>query len=200
MGRRSGVPIPLAHPSLYAPDEFRIADHTPVLVDLELASEVPVSASARAFGHLVLVNSAGLKAGRFRIAHGFRDHARTRRRGAQPQGSITVLIRRTEADGLHYYLVRAPTVATLTTTPGSGQATLTAPARIWDITRTSFPRVVEMNASIRISMDDNDEPGVLSDTLGVTVLNRQGALWFSSRWNGSKTVEQPIDSGNVRVR
>jgi hypothetical protein len=49
-------------------------------------------------------------------------------------------------------------------------------------------------------MDDNDEPGVLSDTLGVTVLNRQGALWFSSSWNGSKTVEQPIDGGKVRVR
>jgi hypothetical protein len=53
-----------------------------------------------------------------------------------------------------------------------------------DISRSSFPRVVDLNASIRVSMDDNGDPGVFSDTLGVTVLNRQGALWFSNRWNG----------------
>jgi hypothetical protein len=47
-----------------------------------------------------------------------------------PQGGITVLFRRTEADGPHYYLVWAASVATLTTNASSRQATVTAPARI----------------------------------------------------------------------
>jgi hypothetical protein len=159
-----------------------------------------VSALARAAGHLTLVNSAGLKAGDAGSRMGFVMYARIGKPGTKPQGSITVFVRRTEADGLHHYLVRSPSVATLITDPASGQATLAAPARIWDVTRPLFPRVVDLNGSIRVTMDDNGHPGVLSDTLGVTVLNRQGALWFTSYWDGSKTVEQLIESGNVHVR
>jgi len=48
-------------------------------------------------------------------------------------------------------------------------------------------------------MDDNGEPGVLADTIGITVWNKQGALFFSTSWDGTKTIEQPIAGGNVLV-
>ena len=38
-------------------------------------------------------------------------------------------------------------------------------------------------------MTDKGEPGS-SDTIGITVWNKSGGLWFSSNWNGTKTVEQ----------
>ena len=65
--------------SLYAADEFRMSDHNPVIVDLALDAESDGSSPANAFGHLLLVNSAGLKAGdtarrcTLRSASGTRD-------------------------------------------------------------------------------------------------------------------------------
>ncbi len=38
------------------------------------------------------------------------------------------------------------------------------------------------------------------DGLGITVWNRSNQLWFSSNWDGTKTVDQTIAAGDVRVR
>ena len=38
------------------------------------------------------------------------------------------------------------------------------------------------------------------DTLGVTVWNKSGGLWFSSSWSGTRTVEQSLAGGNLVVR
>ncbi len=186
--------------SLYAPDEFRIADHNPVLVDLSLTPTVDLTALVRAGGHLVLANSAGLKAGDFGSQTGFVVHARTVRFAMKPWGGASILWRRTEPDGLHTYLLIATSVTTLITNGVSGQGTLLAQGRTWDVTRPHLPRLIDLRSSVRITMDDNGEPGVLADTIGITVWNKQGALFFSTNWNGTTTSEQPIAGGNVRVR
>ena len=49
--------------NLYAADEFRVADHNPVVIDLSLDAGNDGSSSVRAFGSLLLASSAGLKAG-----------------------------------------------------------------------------------------------------------------------------------------
>ena len=46
-------------------DQFRIADHDPVLVDLALTVDVETTTAVNAGGYLVLANSAGIKAGDF---------------------------------------------------------------------------------------------------------------------------------------
>ena len=48
-------------------------------------------------------------------------------------------------------------------------------------------------------MTDKGESGS-ADTTGVTVWNKSGGLWFSSNWNGIKTVEQLLAGGNLVVR
>ena len=48
-------------------------------------------------------------------------------------------------------------------------------------------------------MDDNGDPGS-TDTIGITVWDKNGGLWFSSRWSGTTTVEQRLDGGNLKVR
>jgi hypothetical protein len=38
-----------------------------------------------------------------------------------------------------------------------------------------------------------------SDTIGITVWNKSGGLWFASNWNGTKTTEQALAGGNLSV-
>jgi hypothetical protein len=47
-------------------------------------------------------------------------------------------------------------------------------------------------------MTDKGEPGS-SDTIGITIWNKSGGLWFASNWNGTKTVEQTLAAGNLKV-
>jgi hypothetical protein len=82
----------------------------------------------------------------------------------------------------------------------SGKATIAAQARIVDITAPTAPVLVDPQASLRLTVDDNGSPGASADTIGITVWNRQGQLWFSSNWDGMKTIEQPIAAGSIRVR
>ena len=48
-------------------------------------------------------------------------------------------------------------------------------------------------------MTDNGEPGK-NDTIGITVWNKSGGLWYASNWSGTKTVEQILGGGNLVVR
>ena len=52
---------------------------------------------------------------------------------------------------------------------------------------------------LQLSMDDNGDPGS-TDTLAVTVNNSAGGLWFTSNWNGTRTIEQLLSGGNLSVR
>ncbi|HET7081541.1 MAG TPA: hypothetical protein VFM49_29285, partial [Chloroflexia bacterium] len=71
-------------------------------------------------------------------------------------------------------------------------------ANIQDITDPQNPVTVEGNASLQLTMTDRGEPGA-NDTLAITVWNRNGALWYASNWNGTRTVEQVLGGGNLAV-
>ena len=110
-----------------------------------------------------------------------------------------MIVRRTETDGLHIYQVKANQFSTLIADRAAGTATLLGRAQLRDVTNPWAPILLDNQATLRITMDDNGEPGHL-DTLGLTVRNAAGALWFSSNWDGLKTVEQALGGGNVQVR
>jgi hypothetical protein len=48
-------------------------------------------------------------------------------------------------------------------------------------------------------MTDKGEPGT-RDTIGITVWNKSGGLWFASAWNGTRTPEQTLAGRNLVVR
>ena len=180
--------------SLYAADEFRISDHNPVIVDLSLDVENDSSALARGFGYLALVNSAGLKAGDPGSKNYFALGARFGKILRRPLGQVNVVVRRTEADGIHLYHVRARSITSLQTDRASGKATLVAPVRLRDITNPFRPVLLEVQATVRVTLDDNGAGGV-TDAIGITVWNTSGQLWFSSNWDGTRTVRPDHHSG-----
>jgi hypothetical protein len=45
-------------------------------------------------------------------------------------------------------------------------------------------------------MTHRGEPGK-TDTIGITVLNKSAGLWFSGKWDGTKTAEQVLGGGSL---
>jgi hypothetical protein len=167
-------------------------------VMVTVAKPLGTNASS-AGGYIVLSGSAGLKAGDAGSHLNFGVNAKYNKARTNLQGNANVIVRRTEADGLHVYQVKANSLYSLTVDAATGKATFLAKANLRDVTDAAAPVSLDGNATLQITMDDNGEPGS-ADTIGITVWNKSGGLWLSSRWNGVRTVEQPLDGGNLVVK
>ena len=84
-------------------------------------------------------------------------------------------------------------------------ATFNGKASIQDITDPLNVLSIDGNATLQVTMTDRGEPGS-NDTIGITVWNKAGGLWFSSNWvtaSPPKTAEQTLGSspggGNIAV-
>jgi len=185
--------------SLYAPDRFRMSDHNPLLVDLDLVSPTDTSAMVNGAGEIVLWASGGVAAGDAGSEANFGINVKFKPRSTAPEGHVNLVLRRTEVDGVHTYQVKASAITTLLRDVATGQALIAARATISDITTPGSPVVIDANAILRVTVDDNGNPGIGADTIGLTVLNSANALWFSSNGNGP-AVNQVIVGGNLHVR
>ena len=98
------------------------------------------------------------------------------------QGTINTILRRAEPDGVrHTYKVKGNALTSLSTTKTS-QATFTGKASIQDVTDQANPISVDSNATFQITKTDKGEPG-RNDSIGITIRNKAGTLWFASNWN-----------------
>ncbi len=149
-------------------------------------------------GYLVLANSAGQLAGEPGTKMNFGGGVKFTKKGTNLLGRINLIFRRMEADGLHTYQIKSTALNSLVVNPGPGTAVINTKANLIDITNPDAPIIIDGNAVLQVTMDDNGEPGT-NDTLGVTLWNTGGGLWFSSRWNEVKTVEQALGGGNLMV-
>ncbi|MEK6799281.1 MAG: carboxypeptidase regulatory-like domain-containing protein [Planctomycetota bacterium] len=149
-------------------------------------------------GYLRLTNSAGLKAGDVGSKNNFGFSVKYTKTGRNLQGSMNTIVRRTETDGLHIYQIKGTAMTSLSTQVSTGKAVFNGKVNIKDITNPAAPFSVDSNATLQVTMDDNGEPGS-TDTMGITIWNKDGGLWYASKWDGVKTVEQLLDGGNLVV-
>ncbi|MDH4117763.1 MAG: ExeM/NucH family extracellular endonuclease, partial [Acidimicrobiia bacterium] len=151
-------------------------------------------------GFILLNGSAGAVAGDDGTKANFGFSVKFNKSGKNLQGSVNIIVRRTEADGVvHTYQMKATALTSLAIQTGDGTATFNSKANIQDITDPLNPVSVGGNATLQLTLDDNGDPGS-ADTIGITVWDKDGGMWFSSRFDGVKTVSQTLDGGNVRVR
>ena len=176
-----------------------MSDHNPLLVDLDLISPMDAAAMVNGAGEIVLSASGGLAAGDAGSAANFAINVKFKKRATLPDGHTHLIMRRTEMDGVHTYQVKATAISTLLRDSATGQAVIVARATISDITTPENPIVIDVNATLRVTVDDNGNPGIGADTIGFTVLSSGNALWFSSNGNGT-AVNQVIVGGNLLVR
>ncbi|MGE3706008.1 MAG: ExeM/NucH family extracellular endonuclease [Vicinamibacterales bacterium] len=187
--------------ALYAADGFRVADHNPVLVDLALDPDGVSTAQALGLGQLTLNRSAGTAMGDPGTRLSVLVNAKARPGSPAAEGSAMLSFVRTEADTRqHRYLAQTVELSSVRSSLATGQATVIGRVALWDITQPLRPRLIDGEATLRLTMTDAGTPGVPVDTLGATVWSGTGTLWFSSAFDGVRTVEQPLSFGNLVVR
>ena len=154
-------------------------------------------------GYLVLTNSAGEKAGAAGSKANFGFNVKFNKSGKNLQGNINVIIR----NGGRVYQIKGNAMDSLAVQPTPCvNATATAPctatfngkANIQDITDPNNPVSVDGNATLQVVMTDKGDPGS-NDSMAITVWNKSGGLWFASKWDGTKTIEQTLGNGNLVV-
>jgi hypothetical protein len=172
-------------------------------------------------GFLVMSSSssAGQLAGTPGLKNNFGFNVKYNKQGTNLQGNMTIIDR----SGGHVYQIKVnsmtslgvqycqvtPTGPVCSQTPPSGcttTATATCPIRanfvskanIQDITDPANPISTDGTGSstLQVTMTDMGEPGS-SDSIGITVWNKAGGLWFSSEWDGTKTIEKTLAGGNL---
>jgi hypothetical protein len=153
-------------------------------------------------GFLVLSNSAGQKAGDSGSKTNFGFNLKFNNGGTNLQGNANIILRRTETDGtVHAYQIKTNSLTSLSAT--TGKASFSSKATITD-TLTGWS---DGNCQLQLDITDNGDPGTWStpDTIGITLWNKSGGLYFSSNWTippgGSvaKTIQQAIAGGNLMV-
>lgn len=151
-------------------------------------------------GYIVLTSSGGLKAGDIGSKNNFGMSVKFNQTGNNLQGHLNTIIRRTESDGLHVYQIKANVMTSLAVQPttAGGKVTFNGKASIRDITNPLLAVSVDGNATLQVKMTDNGQPGT-TDSIAITVWNKQGGLWYSSNWNTTTTIKQVLDGGNLKV-
>jgi hypothetical protein len=116
------------------------------------------------------------------------------------KGSLSLTFHRTENGSIHTYQISAASIASMAIvrTTAGGTAWITGPAILTDVTVSKSPVVIDSEASLFASFTDNGEPST-NDAFTITLLANDGGLWFSSKWNGSHTLDQTIAGGNIQV-
>jgi hypothetical protein len=171
--------------------------------------------------------SAGTYKGDSGSKNNFGFNVRYNSKGTNLQGRVNTIIRRNgrvyqvKANnlvslGVSYCKAGATagTIANCTATPASPctsnassscpiQATFSGQATIADVTNSASPIAIEGGATVQMDMVDWGEPGSNGpagpDQMGITVWTKTSALWYSSRWNGTKTLMQLLYGGNLVV-
>jgi hypothetical protein len=151
----------------------------------------PQAGAATGGGYLVNQNSAGLVPGDADAHTNFGLNAKNNSGGVQRQANIVVRYQG------HVYQFHTTSITSLTF-PTGNTADYSGTGTIQDITNSSSPVTLYTGAILQVTMTDNGSGA--SDTIGLTILTPGGALWFSSNWNGTSTVEQTLGGGNLQVR
>ncbi len=160
-------------------------------------------------GYLVESGSAGTYAADNGSRMNFGFNVKYNKNGTNPQGHVNAILRK----GGRVYQIKSNSIDSFGTSlkvnggstscsgpPSStcwGLADFKSKANLTDVTNPLAPVSLGGNLQLQLTLTDKGEPGS-SDTIAVTLWNGS-TLLFSSRWNGSSTVQDVLGGGNLVV-
>jgi hypothetical protein len=97
---------------------------------------------------------------------------------------------------VHTYEFRSQTILSASANRTARTGVFEARATVLDVT-SGTPVTVDTNALLRITLTDGGTTG--PDRIGATLWRDDGALYYSSLWDGSETDEDEIDGGDLLV-
>ena len=165
------------------------ADDTVVTVSKPLTTDFITGG-----GYLVMSSSGGLYPGEAGTKNNFGFNVKYNKSGTNLQGQFNTIIR----NGGHVYQIKGNVMTSLSVNSLAGTAVFTGRANIKDVTNPLAPISIEGNAVLQVTLTDRGEPGS-SDSIAITLWDKNGGLWFSSSRNGTGTVEQNLGGGNLQA-
>lgn len=144
-------------------------------------------------GYLIMSNSSGLYPADASTKANFGFNVKYNKKGTNLKGRVNIIIR----NGDRVSQIKSNAIDQLSV--DSPNATFNSKANIQDITDPLIPISIDGNAALQMTLTDNGEPGS-SDSIAITLWNKNGGLWYSSNWDGTKTIEQNLDGGNLVVK
>ena len=124
-----------------------------------------------------------------------------------PQGKVNLIVKSlNKSDGtvdtaVHTYSITSNSISTFTSATVSGQVVVTfgAKCNVVEITNPATPIALEGGAQMQIVMSP---PGGTTNpqSASITVQKNGGGLWYSSAWDGGKTVAKALASGTITVQ
>jgi hypothetical protein len=125
--------------------------------------------------------------------------------GTNPQGKVKITIRSLlnaatgVPDGkLHTYLVASNSISSLSV--NGSKASFASKANVVELATNADGTVTAVDidnaAVLQLALTDNGPSG---DTIAVTLNKSRGGLWFSSAWDGNRTVERAAQTGDIRI-
>ena len=152
-------------------------------------------------GYLINQNSGGTYFGDPELKTNFGLNIKFNKKLTNLQGHVTIIVRQ---DG-HVYQIKSNVLSSLVSVPynpakaRAGTAELIGKANITDVTDPLNPISLVGNATLNIVIQDNGEPGN-ADLISISLWSKDGELLFSSNWDGTHTVEQLLDGGNLSIK
>jgi hypothetical protein len=166
------------------------ADNTVVTVALPIGTGFITGG-----GYLVMQSPAGAYAGDVATNENFGFNVKNNKSGTNLQGNFNSIIRQNG----HVYQIKSNSMSSLSV-DASVSATHPYPTAVFlsktnlnDITDPNNPVGIAGNLQLQVTMTDTGTPS--NDSIGITLWNGS-ALWVSSHWNGSNTVEQLLNPGS----
>jgi hypothetical protein len=157
------------------------------------------------------VGSAGYLAGGLSRHACFSFYVQYSKSGSNPQGGVQIVEKSygtpygTNDVILHTYMFKSTAISVLsrtlgtTTTPSTAQ--FSSKANVIEILSNGTESSIEGNDVMTMSLTDGSTiPGNTTKTLAITIQRTKGGTWYSSSWDGTKTNEKQITSGNVSVK
>jgi len=132
--------------------------------------------------------------------------------GSNPQGSVQLFDKSYyKPDGtldtvLHTYLFKSTSISVLSVTQGTtstkATAQFTSKANVTEILPNGTTSSIEGNDVMGLSLTDYSTitGNTYPSTLGITINRTKGGTWYSSDWDGAKTVEKAGASGTISVK
>jgi hypothetical protein len=152
-------------------------------------------------GYLIATSSSsGIKAAAPGTKNNFGFNVQNTKTGLK--GTMNTIVR----NGGRVYQIKGNAMTSLTTKPvptpsasTPATATFNCKANIQDITDPLNILPIDGNAAMQVTITDQGEPGI-ADSIGITLYNKAGGVWFSSNWDAVKMIEQTLGGGNLQVR
>ena len=115
------------------------------------------------------------------------------------QGNINAIVR--SLDGKTYQ-VKGNVMSSLSVSPATAnspaKAVFNGKANIQNITDPLNVISVDGNATLQVTMTDRGEPGK-NDDMSIIVWDKNSNVWYSSNWDGTRTAQQLLDGGNIKI-